>query len=327
MRVQRIKLDSLFAPSTTHLISRTINGEIRFSRPEKDKLHQLITVAAEFCGLEVWTYALMDTHPHLIVFVPLWTAPDDEELLRRYRILNPKAGGSKYRSMRLEVIAAHLRANTEFGVEWRRKQLAQMGDISKFMKIVKERFTVWYNKRHDRSGTIWGGRFKSLLVERDSGALLAMSTYVDANPVRAGRVRDPKDYSHSGYAAAVAGEKAARQGIMKITAIGNWGAAQAEYRKLLYAIMTKPRTRGCVLPIEEFHRVVAQGGNIPLADALGCRIRRFTDSLAFGSREWIEKLLVGFQVANRRKRSGEPRPMPPVSGWEDLATLRGLRGG
>jgi REP element-mobilizing transposase RayT len=325
MRSLRLKIDPRIQASATHLISRTNNGEWFFDQRSKTKLLHLIRLAAEFCGLDLLTYALMANHPHAEVLNPHWKKdPDDAELLRRYRVLNP-GGPTKYRSKNLDVIAAHLAANTEFGIDWRRRQIAQMGDISQFMKIVKQRFTVWFNRTYKRTGTIWGGRFKSLLVHGNSGALLAMAAYIDLNPVRAGIVSDPKDYLFSGYGQAVSGNLAARNGIIQLTGAPNWDIAQAEYRKLLYAVAVKPRAKGRVLAIEEFDRVVSEKGKVPLAQALRLRIRSLTDGVVFGTKEFIAAHESEFATANRRKRKAPPKPLPLVTDWGGLSTLRGLR--
>jgi hypothetical protein len=52
-------------------------------------------------------------------------------------------------------------------------------------------------------GTLWEGRFKSVLVEGTGQTLSTMAAYIDLNPVRAGIVKDPADYRWSGYAEAV----------------------------------------------------------------------------------------------------------------------------
>lgn len=223
------------------------------------------------------------------------------------------------------MIEAHLRANTEYGINWRRQQLAQMGDISQFMKIVKQRFTAWFNRVHRRTGTIWGGRFKSVLVEGKPGALLSIATYIDLNPVRAGIVRDPKDYPFSGYGEAVAGNRAARQGITQLVEAAGWAQAQAEYRKLLYAVGTRPRPGTRTIALEEFEQVAARGGKLTLAEALRCRIRRFTDSVVLGGWEFVAGHLATFIRQNNRRRQSEPKPLPPVTDWGGLTTLRGLR--
>jgi len=105
--------------------------------------------------------------------------------------------------------------------------LARMGDVSEFMKEFKQRFSKWYNIRHQRFGTLWAERFRSVLVEDESGVLETVSAYIDLNAVRAGLVEDPKDYRHCGYAAAVGGDAKARSGLLSMYASGSEGAFQS----------------------------------------------------------------------------------------------------
>ena len=46
-----------------------------------------------------------------------------------------------------------------------RKLLERVGDVSVYMKELKQRFSRWFNRRHDRFGTLWAERFKSVIVE------------------------------------------------------------------------------------------------------------------------------------------------------------------
>ena len=81
---------------------------------------------------------------------------------------------------------------------------ARMGDVSEFMKSVKQRFSVWYNRSHGRYGPLWADRFTSVIVEGNGHyGLQMMAAYIDLNPVRAGLVEDPKDYRWCGYGEAV----------------------------------------------------------------------------------------------------------------------------
>ncbi len=59
------------------------------------------------------------------------------------------------------------------------------------------------------------GRYRSALVKSDAYAL-ACIRYIDLNPVRAGRVEDPKDYRWSGYGEATGGSKRARRGLCRV---------------------------------------------------------------------------------------------------------------
>lgn len=54
------------------------------------------------------------------------------------------------------------------------------------------------NKTYSRSGTMWEGRFKSSLVDKEHYCL-ACYRYIELNPVRAGMVRHPGDYPWSSF--------------------------------------------------------------------------------------------------------------------------------
>lgn len=72
--------------------------------------------------------------------------------------------------------------------------------ISQMMQTLGRRYVAYINKRHERSGTLWEGRFKAALVDTDA-YLLACMRYIELNPVRAGMVEHPGRYRWSSYAA------------------------------------------------------------------------------------------------------------------------------
>jgi len=61
-------------------------------------------------------------------------------------------------------------------------------------------YAQYFNRRYERTGTLWEGRFRSSLVQTER-YLLACYRYVELNPVRAGMVSDPGAYRWSSYAA------------------------------------------------------------------------------------------------------------------------------
>lgn len=65
-----------------------------------------------------------------------------------------------------------------------------------------------------------------------------MAVYIDLNAVRAGIVKDPRDYRYSGYGEAMGGSKLARVGLIAVAKEGDvaedWASASAQYRQLLY---------------------------------------------------------------------------------------------
>jgi REP element-mobilizing transposase RayT len=303
-----------------------VNGERLFDDVAKEVLRKLIWRIADYCGVEIHTYAILSNHFHVLVGVPQKFEIPDTELLRRYHVLYPKP--TKYQTARFEVIQSQLSSNGPEAVVWRRRQQALMGDISQFMKLLKQRFSIWFNKSHRRFGTLWAERFKSIMVEPKPDALETMAAYIDLNCVRAGLADDPKDYRFCGYAEAVAGSKIARHGLAAIfgSTTQSWPKVQAGYRQRLFGTGAGSREHGRVISPEEFQRVIAAGGKLPLATVLRCRVRYFSDGAVLGSLAFVAT-----QLARYRKRAGPcahtaPRPLPGLTDWGDLATMRKLRG-
>jgi putative transposase len=66
------------------------------------------------------------------------------------------------------------------------------------MKMLGERYVRYVNRRYERTGTLWEGRYRSCLVQEDS-YLLACQRYIELNPVRAQIVSHPYQYPWSSY--------------------------------------------------------------------------------------------------------------------------------
>jgi putative transposase len=74
--------------------------------------------------------------------------------------------------------------------------------LSAFMHALQSGYTTYFNKKRNRSGHLFQGRFKSILVEKES-YLLELSRYLHLNPVRARLVERPEGYPFSSYRAYV----------------------------------------------------------------------------------------------------------------------------
>ena len=79
------------------------------------------------------------------------------------------------------------------------------GNLSKEMRQLNGVYTQYSNRRHQRTGHLFQGRFKAILVDRDN-YLLELARYVVLNPVRAGMVREAGEWPWSSYRAMVGGE-------------------------------------------------------------------------------------------------------------------------
>jgi len=73
-------------------------------------------------------------------------------------------------------------------------------NLSKGMHHLNATFCQAHHKRHDTVGHLFQGRFKAIVVDRES-YLLELARYVVLNPVRAGLVARPEDWSWSSYRA------------------------------------------------------------------------------------------------------------------------------
>jgi REP element-mobilizing transposase RayT len=78
----------------------------------------------------------------------------------------------------------------------------QVGDIglSRIIQNLAFRYTRWVNWRQSRTGHLFQGRYKAVLVDADA-YMLELTRYIHLNPVRSGIVRGPEDYPWSGHGA------------------------------------------------------------------------------------------------------------------------------
>src|SRR5574337_356048 len=76
------------------------------------------------------------------------------------------------------------------------------GNLSNAMRQLNGVYTQAFNRRYGQVGHVLQGRFKAILVDRDS-YLLEVCRYVELNPVRAGLIEQVEAWAWSSYAAHV----------------------------------------------------------------------------------------------------------------------------
>ncbi|MGJ8677928.1 MAG: transposase [Akkermansiaceae bacterium] len=284
-------------------MSRTAGGDFLLGKEEKEGLRKLIWKMAQFCGVKVLTYCVMDNHFHILVRVrnkerfnqKFYGDLGEEELLKHLGLLYSKEFIVR---LRREIDWMRGMEQEDEITEMLDQFRERFCDLSVYMKEVKERFTRWYNKKYGRTGTFWQGRFKSVLVE-DGDALRTMSSYIDLNPVRAGIVDDPKDYRWCSYAEAVAGSKRAGRGLCDVLDVptDTFTKNQGTYRCWLFGDgmevienqsvkeSGKMRRRGVSEEIAD--KVIKLDGKLSRYELLRSKIKYFSDGVVIGSQSFI----------------------------------------
>lgn len=302
MRTRRLKLSE--GEAYYHCISRTVAGAFLFDDRDKEHFRLLMHRVAGFCGLEIIAYALMSNHFHILVRVPdpCETQPSDRELIHRLGLLysaRPAWVGEQ----------AMVLAKGGGEADWLRRQLrSRMGDVSAFMKELKQLYSRWYNIQHQRFGTLWAERFKSVLVEGNPRVLRMMAAYIDLNPVRAGLCDDPADYRFCSYAEATAGEGAIRKGFARLFEADRWAQIRQRYRCYLFQTAARSgRSGGKSLSQEKVEFVLAQGGEMDLPTLLRKRLRFLVEGKILGSELFIQQQVQSGSWVLGRKRTPRAR--------------------
>ncbi|MCP5525318.1 MAG: transposase [Verrucomicrobiales bacterium] len=303
-----------------HCISRVVGGQRLLGDLEKEKLRLMLWQQAAFCGLEIITYCLLSNHFHILVRVPSEVVASDAELVdRTLKFYGPK-------SLYVQNLQRVLGQQGELPEDLRAGVRQRLGDVSVFMKELKQRFSKWYNKQHERFGTLWAERFKSVLVEDVPGVVETVAAYVDLNPVRAGLVKDPKEYRWCGYAEAEAGRGEARSGLASISGAKEWSEVAGRYREVL---MVKSGVAGRsgkeVLSAGEIRRELQRGRELAMGEALRLRVRYFSDGVLLGSRNFVNEMFAEHRERFGPRRKTGARKLRGLSVLGGLASLRDLR--
>jgi REP element-mobilizing transposase RayT len=194
-----------------HVVSRIANKAfLLVDDKAKRVLLNILHRAAEFSGVDVATYVIMDNHFHLCIRVPEnKNIVSEAEVIRRVAVLY----GENYKNSFVNRLNDYKNANDmECAESMINKMRARMGDLSEFMKTFKQRFSQWYNRYSNHEGTLWAGRFKSALIE-DGDNLNNVIGYIHSNPVRAQMVKTPEEYEWSALGAARNGDIFAAKGL------------------------------------------------------------------------------------------------------------------
>lgn len=176
-----------------HIISHTVENTPLFSEQEKKYFFQLMRRLSQGFFINIHSYCIMGNHFHILATGMELDAKhaSKEELIRRYKAIYGK--DSEYPTGAHDGNIGSIIPDEDGGIERLRERL---GSISRFVQELKQNFTRWYNKKHNRKGYLWRERYKGVIVYHGMGELVC-SAYIDLNPLRAGIVKLPEDYKWS----------------------------------------------------------------------------------------------------------------------------------
>jgi len=314
--------DSAEKPAIYHCISRVVDRRFVFGDEEREKFRVFMRMQENFSGCRVLSYCIMSNHFHILLEVP--PMPEggisDEELLKRLSAI--------YTEAYVDGVAKELAEAYKAGLEERVAEIHarytyRMHDLSEFMKTLLQRFTRWFNRTHNRSGTLWEERYKSVIVESGIAAR-TMAAYIDLNPVRAGMVEDPADYRWSSYGEAVGGGpkgngKKARAGLVRACMsqhgagfeVEKWKEVSRIYRRAMGLALGRKNGRAEVasrgLVTKNTAEMLGSKDNetvlpdMRMAAMLRHRVRYFTDGAVIGSKAFVNE---AFAAARERFTPG-----------------------
>jgi putative transposase len=339
-------------PAIYHCISRVVDRRFVFGDAEREAFRMFMRMQENFTGCRVLTYCVMSNHFHVLLEVP--PVPEggitDELLLKRLAGLYSEAFVD---GVAQELANARKEGDEVMIAEIHARFTYRMHNLSEFMKTLLQRFTRWFNREHNRRGTLWEERYKSVIVESGVAAR-TIAAYIDLNPVRAGMVSDPADYRWSGYGEAVGGGKKgngkkSREGIVRACmsdkGIGfeaeNWREVSRIYRRAMGMALGRknPQTQDLetqdarkrthavtkntaeMLESEDNETVLPDLG---MTKMLRCRVRYFTDGAVIGSKAFVNEAFAGARERFTEGRKDGARRMRG-SGAAAAGTLWSVR--
>ena len=138
-------------------------------------------------------------------------------------------------------------------------------NLSAGMHALNSGYATWFNRRHQRVGSLFQGRFKAILVE-DESYCRTLSRYIHLNPVRARKVERPEDHPWSSYQHYLQSRQA--------PAWLDWKSVLADIAK------DQRRARS------EYRRFVEDG----LHGKIVSPLKGVVEKALLGSAEWIDKM-------------------------------------
>ncbi|WP_027183291.1 transposase [Desulfovibrio inopinatus] len=283
-RTSRLLLED--RPAVYHVMSRTALDGLPFGDIEKDTLLAIIKRFSAIYFCDILGFALMGNHFHLLVRMAPASSLTDDDVKRHFT----QCYGDSIPPSAMQL------------ADLRRKWTS----LSEFIREIKQTFSRYYNKRHSRRGTLWGERFKSVLVEEGS-TLLHCLAYIDLNPVRAGIVCRPEDYRWCSIGYHLQTNN--RDDFLNLEfGMDTWdidtpSERQRLYRQFLYETGTIETSKGASLRTDIVERARQSDYTYTRVDRFLLRTRWFSDAGIIGSKAFIQSVALHLDLPGSKTRT------------------------
>ncbi len=101
-------------------------------------------------------------------------------------------------------------------------------NLSRLMHYINSSYTTYTNVKRKRSGHLFQGRYKAIVIDRDS-YLLELSRYIHLNPVRVNMAGNPEEYPYSSYVSYISDHAEAL--VTRSTILEMFNKRESEARK------------------------------------------------------------------------------------------------
>jgi putative transposase len=286
-----------------HIMSRTALDGFPFGSVENDFLVNLIQRKSKLYFTEILGFCCMGNHLHLLVRMLPATDYSDSNIKKRYK---------KYYG-----------DTTNFSQELIPFFREKWSSLSEFIKEIKQEFSRFYNKRHNRRGFFWGERFKSVIVENGE-TLVNCLAYIDLNPVRAGIVKRPEEYRWNsiGYHLQTGNKDNFLSLDFGLKEFGELDPDERlrRYRKFLYETGAIDKGKGRQIDENDLEREREKNFNLTRSERFRYRTRYFSDSGIIGSKRYVNAT---YQKVKTLFQSMDKKPVS-VKGLSGVYSLKRL---
>jgi REP-associated tyrosine transposase len=290
-----------------HIMSRTALDGFPFGDVEKDELVKITKRFSELFFVEVFGFCIMGNHFHLLIQMFPEHYFKDEEIRKRCK--------------------AHYGEDFEISDEQLVYYRGKLSSLANYMKEIKQAFSWYYNQRHNRRGTLWGERFKSVIVENGE-TLINCLAYIDLNPLRAGIVDRPEEYRWNslGYHIQTSNQDnflSTDFGLKEFN-VKSENERIRRYRRYVYeagAINQPGKGRVKVIKDKVLEKERKRDFALSRNDRFRYRTRYFTDSGVIGSKDFVSKNYMRFKHYFNSKNEKKPKPVKGLSGIYSLKRL------